>query len=154
MDLTLRGALGWRCAFGEVDPKATLVFAGSIPFTITAAPIARNAALVEAGLDVAVTANMTLGASYTAQLAEDAQDHAFKGVLAIPRVFDESDSGREPALRALLRMSGCGRSADVGSWRESDNRGREATPPMCTLFHARTLPRSEAALFHPTSGVF
>lgn len=83
MDLTLRGALGWRHAFGEVDPKATLAFAGSIPFTITGAPIARNAALVEAGLDLAIASNIALGASYTAQLAQDAQDHAFKANLAM-----------------------------------------------------------------------
>lgn len=83
MDLTLRGALGWRHAFGDVDPKATLAFAGSIPFTIRGAPIARNAALVEAGLDLALGVNMTFGASYTAQLAQDAQDHAFKANLAV-----------------------------------------------------------------------
>jgi outer membrane autotransporter protein len=83
MDLTLRAALGWRHAFGDVDPKATLAFAGSIPFTITGAPIARNAALVEAGLDVAVGANATLGITYAGQLASDAQDHAFKANLAV-----------------------------------------------------------------------
>ncbi|MCP4563812.1 MAG: autotransporter domain-containing protein [Bosea sp.] len=83
MDLTLRGGLGWRHAFGDVDPKTTLAFAGSNPFGIAGLPIARDAALVEAGLDVALGSNMTLGASYTAQLAEDAQDHAFKANFAI-----------------------------------------------------------------------
>lgn len=83
LDLTLRGGLGWRHAFGDVDPKTTLAFAGSTPFSIAGLPIARNAALVEAGLDLALGAGVTLGASYTAQLAEDTQDHAFKGVLAI-----------------------------------------------------------------------
>jgi outer membrane autotransporter protein len=83
MDLTLRGALGWRHAFGDVDPKATLAFAGSIPFTITGAPIARNAALVEAGLDLAISANASLGVTYAGQLASDAQDHAFKANLAV-----------------------------------------------------------------------
>ncbi|WP_429069899.1 autotransporter outer membrane beta-barrel domain-containing protein [Bosea sp. OAE752] len=83
MDLSLRGALGWRHAFGDVDPKATLAFAGSIPFTITGAPIARNAALVEAGLDLAISANASLGVTYAGQLAEDVQDHAFKANLAV-----------------------------------------------------------------------
>ncbi len=83
MDLSLRGALGWRHAFGDVDPKATLAFAGSIPFTITGAPIARNAALVEAGLDLAISANASLGVTYAGQLAEDIQDHAFKANLAV-----------------------------------------------------------------------
>ena len=83
MDLTLRGGLGWRHAFGDVDPKTTLAFAGSNPFAIAGLPIARDAALVEAGLDLGLGPNVTLGASYTAQLASDAQDHAFKANLAV-----------------------------------------------------------------------
>ncbi|KRE22621.1 hypothetical protein ASE66_25895 [Bosea sp. Root483D1] len=83
MDLTLRGGLGWRHAFGDVDPKTTLAFAGGNPFSISGLPIARDSALVEAGLDFALGANTTLGASYTAQLAEEAQDHAFKASLAV-----------------------------------------------------------------------
>ena len=84
MALTLRGGLAWRHAFGDVDPARTLAFAGgSSPFTITGLPIARNAALVEAGLDLAIGPSATLGLSYNGQLAADAQDHSFKGVLAV-----------------------------------------------------------------------
>ncbi|MGE7472611.1 autotransporter outer membrane beta-barrel domain-containing protein [Bosea sp. NPDC003192] len=83
MDLTLHGGLGWRHAFGDVDPKTTLAFAGSNPFAIAGLPIARDAALVEAGLDLGLGPNVSLGASYTAQLAQDAQDHAFKANLAV-----------------------------------------------------------------------
>ena len=83
IDVTLRGGLGWRHAFGDVDPKTTLAFSGSNPFSIAGLPIARDAALVEAGLDLALGANVSLGASYTAQLADDTQDHAFKANLAV-----------------------------------------------------------------------
>lgn len=84
MDLTLRGGLAWRHAFGDVDPVRTLAFAGgSSPFTVAGLPIARNAALVEAGLDLAIGPSATLGLSYNGQLAADAQDHSFKGVLAV-----------------------------------------------------------------------
>jgi outer membrane autotransporter protein len=83
MDLTLRGALAWRHAFGDVNPEATLAFAGSNPFSVAGLPIAKNAAVVEAGLDLAISQSATLGLSYTGQLAEDTQDHAFKGVLAV-----------------------------------------------------------------------
>lgn len=83
MDVTLRGGLGWRHAFGDVDPKTTLAFAGSNPFAIAGLPIARDAALVEAGLDLALGRNVSLGASYAAQLASDTQDHAFKANLAV-----------------------------------------------------------------------
>ncbi|MEZ2409018.1 autotransporter outer membrane beta-barrel domain-containing protein [Bosea sp. RCC_152_1] len=83
MDLTLRGGLAWRHAFGDVDPTTTLAFAGSGAFSIAGIPIARDAAAVEAGLDLAIGKSATLGVSYTGQLAQDTQDHAFKGVLAV-----------------------------------------------------------------------
>ncbi len=83
MDFSLRGGLAWRHAFGDVDPKTVLAFAGSNSFAIAGVPIARNAALVEAGLDIAISANATLGVSYAGQLASDAQDHAFKANLAV-----------------------------------------------------------------------
>jgi outer membrane autotransporter protein len=83
MDVTLRGGLGWRHAFGDVDPKLTLAFSEGNRFIIGGLPIARDAALVEAGLDLGLGPNITLGASYTAQLANDAQDHAFKANLAV-----------------------------------------------------------------------
>ena len=79
----MRGGLAWRHAFGDVHPKTTLAFAGSSAFTIAGLPIARDAALVEAGLDVAISRSATLGLAYTGQLAQDTQDHAFKGVLAV-----------------------------------------------------------------------
>lgn len=83
MAVKLRGGLAWRHAFGDTNPKATLAFAGSSAFTVAGLPIARDAALVEAGLDVGIGRGATLGLAYTGQLAEDAQDHAFKGVLAV-----------------------------------------------------------------------
>lgn len=83
MDLTLRGGLAWRHAFGDVDPKATLAFAGSNPFSVAGVPIARDAAIVEAGLDLAISKSAALGISYAGQLAQDAQDHAFKANLAV-----------------------------------------------------------------------
>lgn len=54
-----------------------------MPVSRPPSPIAGDAALVEAGLDVAVGRSASLGLAYTGQLAEDTQDHAFKGVLAV-----------------------------------------------------------------------
>jgi hypothetical protein len=56
-----RGTLGWRHALGDVTPTSTLAFAGGHAFTIAGVPIARDAAIVEAGLDLKMTANGTLG---------------------------------------------------------------------------------------------
>jgi len=46
-------------------------FSGANAFTVAGLPIAKNAALVEAGLDLAVGNSTTLGISYTRQLAAD-----------------------------------------------------------------------------------
>ncbi|CAN7170255.1 autotransporter domain-containing protein [Bosea sp. LjRoot237] len=83
MDLTLRGGLAWRHAFGDVTPTAALAFAGASSFTVAGLPIARDAAVVEAGLDLAISKSAALGLAYTGQLAKDAQDHAFKANLAV-----------------------------------------------------------------------
>lgn len=82
-DLTLRGGLAWRHAFGDVKPSVTMAFAGSTPFTISGLPIARDAAVIEAGADMAIGRNATLGLAYNGQLGQDTQDHSFKGVLAV-----------------------------------------------------------------------
>lgn len=82
-DLTLRGGLAWRYAFGDVKPSVTMAFAGSTPFTISGLPIARDAAVIEAGADMAIGRNTTLGLAYNGQLGQDTQDHSFKGVLAV-----------------------------------------------------------------------
>jgi fibronectin-binding autotransporter adhesin len=80
MAVTGRGTLGWRHALGDATPEMSLAFAsGGIPFTIAGAPLAKNSAVVEAGLDLAVTANAKLGVVYSGQLADTAQDHAVKG---------------------------------------------------------------------------
>ena len=63
-----------------MTPEISLAFAsGGIPFTVAGAPLARNGAVVEAGLDLDVTPNARLGIGYSGQIADTAQDHAVKG---------------------------------------------------------------------------
>jgi outer membrane autotransporter protein len=76
---TLRGTLGWRHAFGDVVPAASLAFAGGSPFTVAGTPIARDAAVIEAGLDLALSPAASLGLSYGGQLARGVSDHGLKG---------------------------------------------------------------------------
>jgi len=82
-DVTLRGGLGWRHAFGDVDSVMTMAFAGSNGFSVTGLPIAQDAATIEAGLDAALSRSATLGVSYTGQIAQNVQNHAFKGIFAV-----------------------------------------------------------------------
>ena len=64
---TLRSTLGWRHAFGNTTPLATFAFAGGSPFTVAGVPIAKDALVLDVGLDVAISRNTALGISYGGQ---------------------------------------------------------------------------------------
>ncbi|WP_258051869.1 autotransporter domain-containing protein [Mesorhizobium sp. INR15] len=83
VEATARGMLGWRHAFGDVTPLSTVAFAGSDDFTIAGVPIARDAALVELGVDLQLTSNAKLGLSYAGQFSADAHDNGFKAKLGL-----------------------------------------------------------------------
>ncbi|WP_425462844.1 autotransporter domain-containing protein [Mesorhizobium norvegicum] len=83
MNATARGMLGWRHAFGDVTPTSSFAFAGGDAFTIAGVPIARDAAIIEAGLDLNMSANATLGLSYTGQFGGGGVDQGAKVDLGI-----------------------------------------------------------------------
>lgn len=66
----LRGMLGWRHAYGDVNPEATMSFDGSQPFTVAGNPLARDAAVLELGVDLAMSKNATLGLAYAGQFGD------------------------------------------------------------------------------------
>jgi outer membrane autotransporter protein len=78
-DVTARGAIGWRHAFGGTAPTNRMTFAVGTPlalsFDVTGAPVARNVASVEAGLDFKLTNAATLGISYAGQFGSGLKDH-------------------------------------------------------------------------------
>ncbi|MER8752502.1 autotransporter outer membrane beta-barrel domain-containing protein [Mesorhizobium sp. M1050] len=75
---TARGMLGWRHAFGDDTPASSFAFAGGDLFTIAGVPVARDAAVVEAGRDLNMSANATLGLSYTGQFGGGTVDQGAK----------------------------------------------------------------------------
>lgn len=83
MPLTARGTLGWRHAFGDTTPLAFISFAGGSPFTVAGVPIAGDAAIVEAGLDLNLTPNAALGLSYAGQFGASLTDQSLKGTLQV-----------------------------------------------------------------------
>lgn len=83
MNATVRGMLGWRHAFGDVTPTSSFAFAGGDAFTIAGVPIARDSAVVEAGLDFNMSANATLGLAYTGQFGGGTVDQGAKVDLAV-----------------------------------------------------------------------
>ncbi|MEO8014304.1 MAG: autotransporter domain-containing protein, partial [Polaromonas sp.] len=77
----LRGLVGWRHAFGDVTPTSTLALAGQPGFTVAGVPIARNALVLEGGIDFAVSRNLTMGVSYVGQASSQVSDHGIKASL-------------------------------------------------------------------------
>ncbi|MCW3709620.1 autotransporter domain-containing protein, partial [Burkholderia cenocepacia] len=52
--VTAVGTVGWRHAFGNTQPASRLSFAsGGSPFSVTGVPVARDAAVLEVGVDAA-----------------------------------------------------------------------------------------------------
>jgi outer membrane autotransporter protein len=79
MMLMPRASLAWQHAFGTVTPTAALVFQNTgTSFPILGVPIARDAALVEAGGDLLLTLQTKVGLAYVGQLASTTQDHSVK----------------------------------------------------------------------------
>lgn len=83
-NVTVRGMVGWRHAFGDMTPDAIMRFAGGgNAFSIAGAPLVRNAALFEAGLDYALTPTATLGVSYRGQFGSGLADQSFTANLNV-----------------------------------------------------------------------
>lgn len=80
---TAKGSLGWRHAFGDLKPVATQAFAAGNAFTVAGVPIAKNSAVLEAGLDVQVSRKVSFDLSYQGQLASGAQDHGVRAGLSV-----------------------------------------------------------------------
>lgn len=79
MNMTARGMLGWQHAFGDTTPVSTMAFSGGSPFSIGGVPIARDAAVVDVGLDLNLTPNATLGLAYGGQFGNGATDQMVRG---------------------------------------------------------------------------
>ncbi|CAM3461891.1 Extracellular serine protease [Bordetella sputigena] len=63
----LTATLGWRHAMGDVTPRQDLAFDGGSTFTVAGVPIARDAAVLGLGIEMAITRNTTAAISYDAQ---------------------------------------------------------------------------------------
>ncbi|OZI66415.1 hypothetical protein CAL28_01335 [Bordetella genomosp. 11] len=79
----LHGMLGWRHAFGDTTPTATQSLPSGSPFTVSGVPIAKDAAILQAGLNVQVAKNVRVDLSYQGQLGDGVRQN---GVMANVKV--------------------------------------------------------------------
>ncbi|HWA42607.1 MAG TPA: autotransporter domain-containing protein [Hypericibacter adhaerens] len=85
LELVAHGMVGWRHAFGGTTPSSDFSLAGGpgTPFTIDGTPMAEDAAVIEAGADLNIGPDVTLGLSYSGQIAGEAQDNGLRGSLTL-----------------------------------------------------------------------
>ncbi|GAC1038652.1 autotransporter domain-containing protein [Pseudomonas sp. No.117] len=74
--------LGWRHAFGDSTPEHEAAFAGGPDFKLVGAPIAREAAVVQGALDMALTETVSLGLGYDGQLSGRSKDQDLSAKLS------------------------------------------------------------------------
>ncbi|MET3353696.1 UNVERIFIED_ORG: outer membrane autotransporter protein [Xanthobacter viscosus] len=82
MAAVARGTLGWRHAFGDTTPTSVNAFAVFDAYTVAGVPIAEDAAVVEAGLDIKLSPQATLGLVYAGQFGSGATDNGGKATLS------------------------------------------------------------------------
>ncbi len=77
--IAARGMLGWRHTDGDVNPAARVAFAaGGTGFEVNGTPIARDAAVVDLGLSVALTPMASIAFAYGGQVARGEQDNSLR----------------------------------------------------------------------------
>ena len=80
---TARGMIGWQHALGTVDPTSTHAFTNGADFTVSGSPIARDSAIIEAGLDLNLSSDVDLGVSYNGRFGSGLQQHGIKANLSV-----------------------------------------------------------------------
>jgi outer membrane autotransporter protein len=78
-----RGSLGWRHAFGDTDTLSTFSFAGGSDFTVAGNAVARDALVLEAGMDFTINPFFTVGLTYSGDYAKAAINQTVKTTLSM-----------------------------------------------------------------------
>ena len=80
MSLTPRASLGWRHVYGSVDTRTRQAFlAGGDAFSVEGSALDRDSLLVEAGLDLGLSARQSVGLGYSGELGSNSRNHALVG---------------------------------------------------------------------------
>ena len=80
---SLRGTVGWRHAWGDLDPVGRHAFAGGTPFTVLGTAGSRNAGVLDAEARYRLAPNVTLSVGYAGVLGAGNADHAITGAFKI-----------------------------------------------------------------------
>jgi len=73
-------SVAWLHAFDDVTPGAALAFATTgLGFAVDGVPLAEDSALLDAGLDFAMSDRLSAGVSYTGQFGDTVTDNGIRG---------------------------------------------------------------------------
>jgi outer membrane autotransporter protein len=80
MQLTPRFSAGWKHTYGDVysDTRQQMVTGGK-NFTVSGVPLDRDSLLVDAGLNLGLSAKHTLGVGLTGEIGTDSRNHGVTG---------------------------------------------------------------------------
>ena len=82
--VTPHASIAWQHAFGDVDPEIGLAFADTgASFRSHGAPLAEDAALIEAGVDLGLSERTSFGLSYRGSFADDVTSNGLTGRLSV-----------------------------------------------------------------------
>lgn len=80
MSLTPRISAGWKHTYGDVDSTTRQAFlAGGTAFNVEGSALDRDSLLLEAGLDLGLSARHSLGLGYSGELGSNSRNHALIG---------------------------------------------------------------------------
>jgi len=80
ISFTPRVSAGWKHTYGDVDSNTRQAFlAGGTAFNVEGSALDRDSLLLEAGLDVGLSARHTLGLGYNGEIGSNSRNHAVIG---------------------------------------------------------------------------
>jgi len=84
MPMRVKGGLGWRHTFGDLESSDTMSFARTTnTFGIPSVPLAEDVTVVNFGYEAALTANTNLSLTYNGQFASDVHENGLTGLLRV-----------------------------------------------------------------------
>jgi outer membrane autotransporter protein len=104
--VSVKASLGWRHAFGDRGGSATAGLAGGPAFTVLGAEIAKDAAVLEAGLNWRVGKGATVGAGYDGNFGKG-YAHSAKAASRSPFDTELSSGQWTPTPRAASPLQSC-----------------------------------------------
>ncbi|QRK84325.1 autotransporter domain-containing protein [Pseudomonas granadensis] len=80
MSVTPRMALGWKHTYGDVSSSTRQAFVtGGTAFNVEGSALDRDSLMLEAGLDVGVSARQSLGLGYSGEIGSNSRNHGLIG---------------------------------------------------------------------------